>query len=1827
MSIKLDKRYTLSEKNTVDVVDKKHLYKSKKGWMTSSKKFVVGASALGAFMAVNVGLASQTASADTSFPDVDTSDVTKTTGESENGDGYKVDVDHSQLDQAVNDAQNTGVNVSKGDDTYQKVTEDQKAQAVDNIAKDYSQQVQSVREATEAQRWKNDTYQNDMDDANKVNNENKNKIDQAVKEAQDAGVKVGKTDDVTITAKPGRYDNSDYENKKQEVINNTQAQVNALKQATAIANANNTVNASNDHSALDQAVKDAQAAGVIVNKTDDVNRKQVTVENASQISQVIRDDYAAQVDAISKVIAEQNAKQAEYEKQKEEYRTELKKQGIDIDNLLNIPWENSSQTNVEILQRPVIYEENNQYLGNIVPAGDAGTINMYYNGSVNGDFLKVAFTNLQNSTYDNHKLSKIEIVYSDLIAEDPKNYMNDARYNGLSNGQWPDDHKGYTTISIYKNQFLGTWLGNAKSVTLTMNIYDENGNKIDPQGGYLFVGSLNNYSWGNYTEQQQFLSPGEIIIPKDSAIVDHGNGLLYADRKIDGENEQWENNQQILGTALFKIGSSDIKWKYIVDNRTNGKVGSGSWFYTRTSLNSLPSPIKPDQIQTSYHYNTFTPASGGDQANYHYENLAVEKPDQESANYHYNGLEIQETADKGATGVVNNQDQDFTGKMIVAGDHFVFDIKPASLQGSTGSSQAMREEVESFTFQDKIPDGFAFEDLTVSDGQSAQDLTHEFNISFNKETNTVTATAKKGMIDAINHDRTQTYALPVFHVHVKATKSGIATTNVANIWLDGVHTKTNEVPNKTTISKPSKDVTIDGDKADGANTVASHVQEWKVTVDLKDFDPQTTQVTDSSVANGLSVQDTMTGKNGATFLVDTNSFVLHDQNGNAIPSDLYTLETKQVSDSEFTFNLAVKDPRAFLNSYGGQELYITYKSTIKDNVNGSIENKAVQNNFGVTYDTNTTHTDIVKLDPHKDVVVSADDNTSLNRHIVAIGQTMAYSLDSAKRPANYAGNTTQWSKSDTLDKKDTYNNTWKVTTLTSFTVGDKTYNAGDDISSMFDVAFDAGTNTITATAKQEYIDAINQASNKQGEQQWRIYVGVTRNAAGHITNVFNEKYNGLELTSNEVYTNTLNNPTKEWDNESGENSNDKGFLAGDHAIGNVSADIPTSDMFNDSYTFDKYQVDDIFTSFKDKVDVGASKVFVDKEDITDLFDIKLDTENGIVSAITKDPSKLLQYGGKKLNFMTDFQIKNDVPAGTQLQNDGRQYVNDVEMKLDKKPTITTFTQTPVKDVQIDKLNGQQSSVSQSIDGQKVVNGTVVTFPLSTKDPLPANRGTVINKEERIDTLQDGLEYQGFTAYVKDKDGNIIDATDWYDAKQDGQTITFVGNQKLFDYYNKDKSVATERPIILLYAKTTKEATEYKNNYKIVTNNNDVVSNEVKVTTPKIDPVKFVTNTKDEDINDKTIARGDQLNYKITFDLSDLDDLNVTDEQAAIGLSVYDDYDETMLKVDKNNAIYVTDANGKTVSSGLYSVTWDDANGKWTLRANDSKAFLNLYKGQKLTIHFMAKAAKNVDGDIKNQAFQNTFGQINGTNIVINHLKKMDPKKDVTVNVGSQESLDDKTININDIFNYKLVSSVRPANYGGITENWDFTDKLDSKDQFTGQWQVRTDYDITLPDGTVLKKGTDVSKWFYQEFDAETNTVKVKASKEFLDILNSDINRKTEQGFTAYIQAKRIGYGDVKNIFTENYNGEDVQSNEVVTHTPEPEKPTPETPQKGGSTPSAPETPQPTPVSQTGSATPAQPAQLPQTGDSEEGDLLAIIGLAFAGLGLGLGGVYRRKRTN
>ncbi|MEB7428460.1 LPXTG-anchored aggregation substance [Enterococcus faecalis] len=628
------------------------------------------------------------------------------------------------------------------------------------------------------------------------------------------------------------------------------------------------------------------------------------------------------------------------------------------------------------------------------------------------------------------------------------------------------------------------------------------------------------------------------------------------------------------------------------------------------------------------------------------------------------------------------------------------------------------------------------------------------------------------------------------------------------------------------------------------------------------------------------------------------------------------------------------------------------------------------------------------------------------------------------------------------------------------------------------------------------------------------------------------------------------------------------------------------------------------------------------KDVTASYDLKLDQNTVTAMMKTKANGSVVLPMGYKYLLVLPFVVKNVAGdfknTAIQLTNDGETVTNTV---INHVPGSN-----PSKDVKADK-NGTVGSVS--LHDKDIPLQTKIYYEVKSSE-RPANYGGITEEwgmNDVLDTVHDRFtgKWHAITNYdiqigkATLKAGS--DITKYIElTNKDGQDLTFTMNQALLAALNEGSNkVGKQAWSVYLEVERTKtgdvENTQTENYNKELVRSNTVVTHTPD--DPK--PTKVVHNKKGEDINHGKVARGDVLSYEMTWDLKGYDkDFAFDTVDLATGVSFFDDYDETKVTPIKD-ILRVKDSKGEDITN-QFTISWDDAKGTVTISAKDPQAFILAYGGQELRVTLPTKVKANVSGDVYNSAEQNTFGQRIKTNTVVNHIPKVNPKKDVVIKVGDKQSQNGATIKLGEKFFYEFSSSDIPAEYAGVVEEWLISDKLDVKhDKFSGQWSVFANSNFVLADGTKVNKGDDISKLFTMTFDK--GVVKITASQAFLDAMNLKENKNVAHSWKAFIGVERIVAGDVYNTIEESFNNEKIKTNTVVTHTPEkPQTP----PEKTVIVPPTPKTPQ-APVEPLVVEKASVVPELPQTGEKQN-VLLTVAGSLATMLGLAGLGFKRKKET-
>ena len=707
-------------------------------------------------------------------------------------------------------------------------------------------------------------------------------------------------------------------------------------------------------------------------------------------------------------------------------------------------------------------------------------------------------------------------------------------------------------------------------------------------------------------------------------------------------------------------------------------------------------------------------------------------------------------------------------------------------------------------------------------------------------------------------------------------------------------------------------------------------------------------------------------------------------------------------------------------------------------------------------------------------------------------------------------------------------------------------------------------------------------------------------------------------------------------------TDNKIYFSGDKAVAQVSVDLPDASKL--STPLNKLVLVDNYSDFADKVKLDSAKVLENGKDVTSEYD--LTNKDGKVVATRKDAAKT--PSGKAV-LVTTFTINNGIENATALHNKGSVTVDSITDEVPDTP-IVVFTPKAHKDVE---LGGDvKGDTENSVDGSLILNGSVVTYPITTSD-LPAERAEDITKRVVKDTLDKNAEFVGFKAWIENDKGELEDVTSHYKLDKNGQDLTFTEDSYLLGLYNKDKSKQTHTPIIDLVVKVKGDAQKITNKATALTNDNVTETNEVSVDTPaKPTPTKVDKNEKGVNIDGKNVLPGSVNNYELTMDLAKFKGIKVTDQDLAKGFYFVDDYPEEALDVDPQTFTYKT-VDGKTVkglSTKVYqSLSEVPENVATALKTNgitpsgafvlisadDPAQFFKDYveTGTNIIVNAPMKVKEGFAGKYQNKAWQLTFGQGEATDIVSNNVPKIDPKKDIVISADNRTSLNNHTIELGQNFDYLLKGGILDKDQGHDIYEYKWVDDYDENhDQYNGQFIAPLTVDVTLKDGTVLKAGTDISNHVSQNINTKTGSVEFSVDKDFLDKVDFD-----KSGFAADIlmSVKRIKAGEVDNTYTNIINGQKFGSNTVHSTTPEPK--VPETP----ATPKTPETPS-VPVAQTQTPATPQPVKmvtstpapkapespaLPQTGEANDTLAEEVVGFAAIVAALGMAGTSLKKRKD
>ena len=531
-----------------------------------------------------------------------------------------------------------------------------------------------------------------------------------------------------------------------------------------------------------------------------------------------------------------------------------------------------------------------------------------------------------------------------------------------------------------------------------------------------------------------------------------------------------------------------------------------------------------------------------------------------------------------------------------------------------------------------------------------------------------------------------------------------------------------------------------------------------------------------------------------------------------------------------------------------------------------------------------------------------------------------------------------------------------------------------------------------------------------------------------------------------------------------------------------------------------------------------------------------------------------------------------------------------------------------------------------IDRTLVAKQSVVKFELKT-EALTAGRPRTTSFV-LVDPLPTGYQFDLEATKAASKGFETS-----YDKAS--HTVTFKATEETLATYNADLTKPVETLYPTVVGRVLNDGATYTNNFTLTVNDAyGVKSNIVRVTTPGkpndpdnpnnnyIKPLKVNKNKQGVNIDGKEVLAGSTNYYELTWDLDQYKGDKSSKEAIQNGFYYVDDYPEEALTLHPE-LVKIRDLEGNLVP-GISVQQYDSleaapkkvqdllkkanitVKGAFQLFSADNPAefYKNYVAAGKSLLITDPMTVKpefgQTGGKYENKAYQIDFGNGYATEVVVNNVPKITPKKDVTISMDpSSDNIDGQTIPLNQYFNYRLIGGLIPQNHSEDLNDYSFVDDYDQKgDQYTGNYKVLAKVDIRLKDGRVIKAGTDLTAETQVEHDQDKGMITIRFKEEFLQEIQLDSPFQAE----TYIQMKRIAVGTFENTYVNTVNKVAYASNTVRTTTPEPKKP------------EEPTTPTPNPK---GNPT------LPQTGTNDS-SYMPYLGLAALVGVLGLGQLKRKE---
>lgn len=537
-----------------------------------------------------------------SVTDHTSSSLVEPTETGDESEASSVTVNDSALAQAVQSAQEAGVDVTQTEDQSYSTQEEAKADTSNQVAdvtekaaaqttinQTFSEAVTNAQEAGVTVSVKEDTKLADVEAAKTLLEEQVAKLAeaqetqiqldtelaQAIETAKQAGVTITVTDNVTY---------ADLQTALADLTN----QVTALQEAQqAQASANATV---------DAAIKDAANNHTTVTKSGTVT---IPTSEATTKAQEIKGQIETVVSENQQIAAANAAEQARYEADKQKAEAHLKEDGY-ASELVN--------QSLVFVQEPNAKHTVVKSDGTVVATDSTEDTRVVLH---QGETVTVTYTGLENSFYNHTKISKVVYTYTAKDAVDSLHISTDPT----------------VTVTFYGADFAladatgeqsGSW---SSHLGMSVQFFDESNQAItftaDAPAALAF-NSLNRtkvYAGSGYGESIQNLSSNikVVMINGSSIVYDNGvlhasgyndyksNGSRYEANPASGDPDFWDGDSQQkrwYGAAVGVVTSGDtISFDIVMDAGSDAESHEyGKYWFAFNSKVATEYVVPPTMI-------------------------------------------------------------------------------------------------------------------------------------------------------------------------------------------------------------------------------------------------------------------------------------------------------------------------------------------------------------------------------------------------------------------------------------------------------------------------------------------------------------------------------------------------------------------------------------------------------------------------------------------------------------------------------------------------------------------------------------------------------------------------------------------------------------------------------------------------------------------------------------------------------------------------------------------------------------------------------------------------------------------------------------------------------------------------------------------------------------------------------------------------------------------------------------------------------------------------------------------------------------------------------